>query len=547
MAVTVLDNRTVLDQADAVTNFNTGTVLTSEYAESTGSIGEAYNIATGQTYFNGTVPNFTTAGNELIYLWSACIATQNAYNAGADASHAMWLSDGTNELVIYMAGNDRDAFKHSLGQVTFQCFMVDVDYLSTLNTAGGIHVLSGSFANFVASSISQVGAHYVTLSKALGGGYNCYIDIIRYGTEGISIYGGGSGTEGKFSEIAVEDRSTANLKAHGIIREYTSGAYGVQGTLKFGTDSATGNAYFLDSGVSITYEDRPVADDKFKFVVQGNSTDTNDFRLSNASIASARPGITVDMSSTNIDVLILNTVTFQNLKNAITFPSDSASFNHSVNDCTVSGCAAVDMGTVDVSNLTVSDTTETVTGSVYLSTSTNLSNQTGLTFNGYASNNRYALYIPASVTGTITLTDYEFDSPTSVYCIYWAGTEGTLTINKAGSTNVSTSGWSSAGGTVTISASYTHTIEGLELNTEVTYVTAGTSTELFHVENATTSDGSGKYKTSYTHAGGANVDILIFHVDYQPDISNIYGLTLPSSDATVKVQMFPDDNYYNPA
>ena len=118
-----------------------------------------------------------------------------------------------------------------------------------------------------------------------------------------------------------------------------------------------------------------------------------------------------------------------------------------------------------------------------------------------------------------------------------------ITVNKLSGADPSTY----EGSTVTFSATYAHTITGLEQNTEVTYVTAGTTTELYHVENATVSDGDGKYKITYSHSGGASVDVLIHHVSYKPDISNIYGITLPNSDATVKVTMFADENYYNPA
>lgn len=102
------------------------------------------------------------------------------------------------------------------------------------------------------------------------------------------------------------------------------------------------------------------------------------------------------------------------------------------------------------------------------------------------------------------------------------------------------------GRTWTPPTQYDHVLTGLELNTEITYVTKDTATELFHVENASVSDGDGKYKTTYTHLGGAEVDILIHHVDYKPDISNIYGITLPNGDTSVKVKMFDDENYFNP-
>ena len=106
MAVLTKDNRTTLDNADAVTNFNTGTLNNTDFAESTGSVSQALNIATGRTVYNGTMPDFTTPGNELIYIWSANNATQNPFDGGgtpANASHAMLFNDGTNDVIAYMA------------------------------------------------------------------------------------------------------------------------------------------------------------------------------------------------------------------------------------------------------------------------------------------------------------------------------------------------------------------------------------------------------------------------------------------------------------
>jgi hypothetical protein len=117
-----------------------------------------------------------------------------------------------------------------------------------------------------------------------------------------------------------------------------------------------------------------------------------------------------------------------------------------------------------------------------------------------------------------------------------------ITINKNSQSDPSTY----EGSSVSFSATFTFTVTGLELNTEVTIVTSGTSTVLYNVENATTSDGTGKYQITYTHSGGATVDILIHHIDYKPDISNIYAVTLPSSNSSAKVKMFLDENYENP-
>lgn len=125
---------------------------------------------------------------------------------------------------------------------------------------------------------------------------------------------------------------------------------------------------------------------------------------------------------------------------------------------------------------------------------------------------------------------------------------GAVTINISGGSGVANiSVRNGTGASTTLVANYTFEVTGLELNTEVTIVTSGTTTVLYHTESATTSDGDGKYKISYSHSGGATVDVLIHHVDYKPDISNIIGLTLPSTNSSAKVKMFEDENYYNPS
>ena len=133
----------------------------------------------------------------------------------------------------------------------------------------------------------------------------------------------------------------------------------------------------------------------------------------------------------------------------------------------------------------------------------------------------------------------------STDAMFYNNSGGLITLNVSNGAD-SPSVRNGTGATTQINATFTHTITGLELNTEVTYVTAGTATVLYTVENASASDGDGKYQVTYSHGGGETVDILIHHVDYKPDISNIYGVTLPSSTASAKVAMFLDENYNNP-
>ena len=149
-----------------------------------------------------------------------------------------------------------------------------------------------------------------------------------------------------------------------------------------------------------------------------------------------------------------------------------------------------------------------------------------------------AIQVPiADENDEVNFTDLTFDGNT--YDVF--NTTGVpITANKLGTSDPTS--YDPSGDLVTFYASYSHTLVGLELNTEVTYALTGDRTVVFHVEDATVSDGTGKYKTVYTHGGGEIVDILVHHLDYQPDISCIYDITLPSTNTTVKISMFPDLN-----
>lgn len=494
MAVTVIDNRTVLNDADTLTNWNAGVSITTDYAEATGCIAEAYNIATGTLHYSPAAPiNFSTAGSECIYIWSSNTALQNSWQDGINSSHAIWLSDGTNELVIMNAGNDREVFKHASEQVQYQCFLIDVDYLSTKNLNGEIYVNSGTFASFNTASITQIGAYYVTLSKALGGGYNVFADIIRYGTEGLSVVGGTTVDRGNFYEIVLEDRSRLDGKAHGIIREYTAGAYGCQGTLKFGSAASTGSdIWFEDQNISVTFEDRDINDDKFKFMVIGNTTDSVNFILSNSSISSARPGVTVDMSSNNINTLLLDGINFSSLKNPVSFPTDNNT-GHTVESCSFNRCGQIDPGTVYFRGNTISNYSGS-TAAVLLDAD-GTSKWSDLTFNSIGTG--HAIEITSS--GTYNFDNFDFIdyglSDTTDAAIY-NNSGGSVTINVLGGTTPTAR--NSIGSTTTIVSSISINInvqdsEQNPISGAYLYITDG----ITQVENTIT-DSNGDVVSSYS-------------------------------------------------
>ena len=119
------------------------------------------------------------------------------------------------------------------------------------------------------------------------------------------------------------------------------------------------------------------------------------------------------------------------------------------------------------------------------------------------------------------------------------GSGFTLTINVA--TGGSTPSVANSGaGSVDVVASFTLTLTDIPSGTNVTIVNSGTRTELQH----SVSTG---VDITYSHGGGETVDILLMSNDIDPNLSDIYDLTLPGSDSSIKFQTITDTNYDNPA
>jgi len=441
MAVTVTDRRLVIDQADTTTGWTGATfgTVTTDIAESGAAVAAALNIATGQIYFTATGINLS---NTLIYIYSWNSAIQLGWSTGA---HALLLGDTTNQIAFHMAGQDRRAFSHSDGPVNWQSFVLDGSMASTMNTAGQTTVIAGSWANFYTSltggaNITQYGSHFITQSKAIGGGYNVAVDIIRYGNDGIRVTAGGSGTEGNFLEIVTEDRSTSDQKAHGLIRELTTGAYGIQGPITFGNSGTATTSYFADTGIVLVYENRNIANDKYYFNVEGNSGATNYFSLIGSTISTAGPYVTCNFASGNIDTLILQNVTFTQLGNSITFSNNADATGHNITGCTFDACGQIDPGDVTFDGNSILNSASATTGAVLLDAD-GTSNWANLAFTSGGTG--HAIYITAAGTydfSNITFSGYSTTNPgtnstpssgSTDACIY-NNSGGAVTINVAG-------------------------------------------------------------------------------------------------------------------
>jgi hypothetical protein len=442
MAVTVTDTRTVLTQADSTASFTgAATVTTSEYAESTGSVAAALTITTGQLYFSPA--STINISNTLLYVKSSNTALQLGWQTGA---HSLYIGDASNDnIAFHMAGNDKDQFKHADTEVQFQTFVVDGSYLATVDALGANYrtYVSGSFSGLDLSAINKVGGHYITQSKAIGGGYNVFIDIIRYGNDGLVITGGTTGARGTFLEIVIEDRSRSDQKAHGIIRELTTGVYGCQGPLTFG-NAVTGTSYFEDDGIVLAYENRYISNDKYYLKVVGPSiSGAAYFILTNSTITSAGPYVTCNFSGAGITELTITGCTFTKLGNSISFANDAAASGHTVTGCTFNECGQIDPGDVIFQNNTIQATTASTTGAVLLDAD-GTANWSNLDF--ISGGSGHGIYITVADTynfTNITFSGYSTASPgsnptpnsgsTDAMVYNFSGDE--VTINVTGGTN----------------------------------------------------------------------------------------------------------------
>jgi hypothetical protein len=428
MAVVVTDTRTVINEADATTGWNTGAVRTETFAEATACIGRALNIATGQLYFTGSAQNVS---NTLIYVYGFNNAVQGVWT-GANPPLALHIGDGTNRVSFKMAGGDRRVFSHSDGPTEWQSLVLDGSQASAMNSAGLTTARAGSFGALNLNAITQFGTDQTTLSKALAGGFNAGCDIIRIGNGGIVITGGTTGDRGTFLEIVIEDRSTANLKAHGLIREYSTNLYGCQGPLTFG--AATGTSWFDDAGVTLAFENRNIGDDKYFINIIGGSGETH-FFLTDSAIVTAGPLVECDFSSNNINTLNITGCSFTNLGNPITFADDSASESHIIERNTFTNTGQIYPGETQFTNNSINNNAGSAEGALLLSTGdgSNLSNLsfvsggtghailitapgtydfTNFTYSGYGGNETTDAVVYNNSGGVVEINIFGGDGPT---------------------------------------------------------------------------------------------------------------------------------------
>ena len=219
-------------------------------------------------------------------------------------------------------------------------------------------------------------------------------------------------------------------------------------------------------------------------------------------------------------------------------------------NCTFDGSSSLTIGST--ANFTNTNVMNGVSG-VISTIVTDLDYIASTTFNSSGSN--YGVDLGNIVT-TVTFDWNSFESG------YVTGTSGTnvgvtptgnetilvnvsvgeiLTINIGTGASIPSVANSGTGTVNVVAGQSTLTMTDLIEGAQVTLVNSATRVELQNDIVSATGI------LTYVHGGGETIDILIMDLNYDPNLSDIYGLTLPSSDSTIKFQMIDDSNFDNPA
>jgi len=239
MGVKLIDLRTIVHQFDSTTGLSsvvdgeTLNLFTSapDPAEDSGHIGMAISEQLGNVL--ATISAVDLSSATLIYFWGLGLGTmENQAGTGQNSESGFGpvLGDGTDTIAFGIAGGDIAGFRHSEGVPNYQCFVIDTTNLPAINN----RTIRGVEGSLTLTALTEFGMNYSTESKALGGGSNCFTDILRYGNGGLIVIAGTGGAPGKYTETVVLDRDPTNTRAFGILREVAKNVFEAQGALTHG-------------------------------------------------------------------------------------------------------------------------------------------------------------------------------------------------------------------------------------------------------------------------------------------------------------------------
>ena len=369
------------------------------------------------------------------------------------------------------------------------------------------------------------------------------IDIVSNGS-GLTLTGGdGADADGTFDSFVTTDEGSPTTGRWGIVTTQDGILY-VTGVLTIGSATAT---VFTDANQVLTFPEAEFLNTVGFFGVDfGLQNATNVITIDNTVFKSqgtsggtvdTRPDYTVTGTSGTLALDGCNFNVFRLWTATSACTIDNTSFV--AGDQLITGGADIDSCTFDSLTNASQVVTSSPANAALITNSTFISPGTGngLEIGGTAAN--------ITLTG-LDFSGYDTANPGTAAnkAIYVNIASGSMTITISGGSGVTADHHvRTAGATVTVNSDVSVTFTGLKDNTEVRIYSAGTSTELAGVENATAGTTDNR---SFTAAIASSTSVDYTLVNNLYEIIRVEGFTWPSADQDIAIQQRLDRNYSNP-
>jgi len=511
--------------------FNPDVYLFEGGADGAGSMGSKYASKSGYSYVDGiTALDFTTASANAEDNFLYCLV--NIQSAGAFAPLAtdglsVAIGDSTGTMNHYKIAGSDDANGWSGG---WKCFVIDPQITPSIDNSA------------VLTAIDTIG---IWIDTDISVRADSIFQSMIISAKGIKFTGSPTVSGEGWDELATWCTDYAN-RAFSFI-EVRGSTYFLKGGLTVG-DGSISTTMSAD-GNSIEYEETSFwsgsawvstmpSTSNYVNVLANASIDWTNVSISgfvdNKLILNTSAGTGSSLSGGNVKLLqTLTTNTSDTFDGTVFSESDALTLsNASYDNCTFSECATQ----------TLDATTTSFTGNIFKPASGVTALETP-SLDYFSVNN----FISAGTGHAVELTatgTYDWDSIWSGYgstgttdAVVYNNSGGAVTINVVGGDTPTYRNGTSA--TTSVVTAFTLTLTDIPSGVNVTIVNSSTRTELKHVES-TGAD------ITYAHGGGETVDILLNSLSYDPNLSDIYDLTLPNVSSSIKFQMISDTNYNNP-
>ena len=391
---------------------------------------------------------------------------------------------------------------------------------------------SGTAANLTAVTRLGVRVNYTASPRNVVNNWLDHIYTIAPNTPVYDVYGGTSGDEISWEEIAVADAAGG----WGLLQS-DNGVYRLTGPIQIGDNTSTNATYFKSDGQVLIPADGPVGSDYYSISFEGNTTGVTDIDWVNGVCASANNRYDVDGTAANINDLDFDAVAFSG-GGAFDFKAGQSITGSSFTDC-----GLISPSTATFTGNTISNTFSTAITSGALEIDSTSHNVSACNFVKGAAASHAIVY---TATGSFTLSDCDFSGYNAANgnndSTLRNQTTGTVTVNASGNTGNLTY-QNNAGATTVINNNVTVTFSNMKDNTEVRIYNQSTGASLDGIEDAI--GGSAGARTfAASVAAGTVVKYIIHNKLYE--YIQVNNFTWPSTAQTIVVQQRLDLNYFDP-